>query len=115
MHVAFWGSHTRARGTRRHVTRSCSLAAPPSPAVRLQVATQASLILLLFGNCVADYCLLADMGTLAVQDLYPGGTAPPRWVRLLTASDGRLVMTLLGIIVVFPLSCMRHLREVSKQ
>lgn len=43
-----------------------------------------------------------------VQELLPGGA--PAW---LTGGDGRVVMSLLCVLVVFPLSCLRRMREVS--
>jgi heme exporter protein D len=71
------------------------------------VITQVCLVLLLFGNLAADYCLLADMGTVAARDLFPAGAAPG-W---LTAGQGRVVM-LLSLLIIFPLSCLRRMRQV---
>ncbi len=44
---------------------------------------------------------------MQVQELLPGGA--PGW---LTAGDGRVVMSVLCVLVVFPLSCLRRMREV---
>jgi hypothetical protein len=72
------------------------------------VITQVCLVLLLFGNLAADYCLLADMGTVAARDLFPAGAAPA-W---LTAGQGRVVMVL-SLLIIFPLSCLRRMRQVG--
>ncbi|PRW60760.1 amino acid transporter [Chlorella sorokiniana] len=74
-----------------------------------RVFTEVCLNLLLFGNVCGDFCLLADTGTIAVQELLPGGA--PRW---LTAGDGRVVMSVLCMLIVFPLSCLRRMRELEK-
>ena len=65
-------------------------------------------MLLLAGNLTGDFCLLSDMGVLAVRRLFPGGS--PAW--WLTAGDGRVAMAVLTLAVVFPLSCLRRMREV---
>ncbi|KAL4422426.1 hypothetical protein ABPG75_008623 [Micractinium tetrahymenae] len=74
-----------------------------------RLGTEVCLILLLFGNLCGDLCLLADMGSIAAQELFPGG--PPGW---LVAGGGRAMMAVLAAIVVFPLSCVRHMRELER-
>lgn len=68
--------------------------------------TRVSLILLLFGNLCGDFALLADMGDIAVRDLFPGhkpGSLQPR-----------LILIILSASLVFPLSCTRHMRQLEK-
>lgn len=85
----------------------CHPTVAPSPAARPQLGTEVCLVLLLFGNLCGDLCLLADMGSIAAQELFPGGA--PGW---LVAGGGRALMAVLAAVVVFPLSCVRHMREV---
>lgn len=74
----------------------------------MQLGAEVCLILLLFGNLCGDLCLLADMGSIAAHELFPGG--PPGW---LVAGGGRALMAALAATIVFPLSCVRHMREVG--
>ncbi|KAI3429787.1 hypothetical protein D9Q98_010100 [Chlorella vulgaris] len=74
-----------------------------------KLATETCLVLLLYGNLTGDFCLLADMGSIAAGAVYPGG--PPPW---LVAGGGRLIMGVLAVLVVFPLSCLRHMRQLEK-
>lgn len=81
---------------------------PPHPLCNnTQVFTQAWLIVLLFGTLCGDFALVADTGRLAVEKLMAG--AAPAW---LVGGDGRLIMTLISLGIVFPLSCLRHIRKV---
>ena len=81
---------------------------PPHPLCNnTQVFTQAWLIVLRFGTLCGDFALVADTGRLAVEKLMAG--AAPAW---LVGGDGRLIMTLISLGIVFPLSCLRHIRKV---
>ncbi len=67
----------------------------------VQVVTQVSLILLLFGTVIGDFALLADVGQRALRRLSP---SPPA---LLVDYDGRGIMVLLTLCVVLPLCLLR--------
>ncbi len=67
----------------------------------VQVVTQVSLILLLFGTVIGDFALLADVGQRALRRLSP--SAP----ELLVGYDGRGIMVLLTLCVVLPLCLLR--------
>lgn len=67
----------------------------------VQVVTQVSLILLLFGTVIGDFALLADVGQRALRRLTP--SAP----ELLVGYDGRGIMVLLTLCVVLPLCLLR--------
>lgn len=75
----------------------------------MQLVTQISLGLLLFGTLVGDYALLADVGPQAVQRLLEPNQAP-EW---LVGYSGRGVMVLLVIFVVFPLCMLRRCALIS--
>lgn len=66
------------------------------------------MVLLLFGTLCGDYALLADCGRRALEGLFAG--AAPAWA---VAGDGRVPMVALGLLIVFPLSCMRRIRSVG--
>ncbi len=72
-----------------------------------QVVTEVSLVVLLFGTLCGDYALLADIGKKAVVGLFPDA---PGWIH---DDPGRLPMVVLGLVIVFPLSCLRRMRQVS--
>jgi hypothetical protein len=96
-----------------HLPTPYPLAPPPPRAVpslasRVQLTTEVCLVLLLWGNLTGDFCLLADTGSIAAAALYPGGA--PAW---LVAGDGRIIMAALALLVVFPLSCLRRMRELE--
>ena len=94
--------------------RPRSRAPPRAPAPRRplasQVFAQAALVLLLAGNIIGDFCLLADMGVRAARQLFPGAAGPGPW---LAAAEGRAAAAALGVAVVFPLSCLRRMRQVG--
>ena len=74
----------------------------------LQVLTQVSLILLLFGTIVGDFALISDVSARAFKGL-AAPSSPPAW---LVAYDGRGVMTLFAIVAVLPLCCLKGMRQV---
>lgn len=84
--------------------------ATPPPHAPSQVFTQAALVLLLAGNVIGDFCLLADMGVRAARQLFPGAAGPGKW---LAAAGGRAAAAALALAVVFPLSCLRRMRQVG--
>ncbi len=65
-----------------------------------------SLVVLLFGTLCGDYALLADIGKKAIVGLFPDA---PGWIH---NDPGRLPMVVLGLVIVFPLSCLRRIRQV---
>lgn len=67
-------------------------------------------MLLLAGNVIGDFCLLADMGVRAAHQLFPGTAGPGPW---LAAAGGRAAAAALAVAVVFPLSCLRRMRQVG--
>ena len=69
----------------------------------LQVVTQVALILLLVGTVIGDFALLADVGQRALTRLTPGH-APA----VLADHDGRGIMILLVLLVVFPLCLLKR-------
>ena len=69
----------------------------------MQVVTQVALILLLFGTVIGDFALLADVGQRALLRLTPGH-APA----ILAGHDGRGIMVLLVLLVVFPLCLLKR-------
>lgn len=74
---------------------------------RWRAFTQSWLVLLLFGTLCGDFALVADTGRLAVGKL--AGSAAPHW---LLAGQGRVIVALLGLGLVLPLSCLKHIRKV---
>ncbi len=74
----------------------------------VQVLTQVSLILLLFGTIVGDFALISDVSARAFQGLAAPDT-PPAW---LVAYDGRGTMCLFAVAAVFPLCCLKGMRQV---
>lgn len=72
-----------------------------------KVTAQVALVVLLWGTLCGDFALLADTGRISLEVLLPHA---PAW---LSAGDGRVVMALLAVAVVFPLSCLRQLRQVG--
>ena len=68
-----------------------------------QVVTQISLILLLVGTVIGDFALLADVGQRALSRLTPSH-APA----ILVEHDGRGIMVLLVLFVVFPLCLLKR-------
>ncbi len=77
--------------------------------------TQISLILLLFGNLTGDYALLADVGARAVRACFAAGARLPPAAALLVDHGGRGVMCALALAFVFPLCCLRRIRQVRSQ
>lgn len=74
----------------------------------VQVLTQISLILLLFGTIVGDFALISDVSARAFKGLAAPDT-PPAW---LVAYDGRGTMCLFAVAAVFPLCCLKGMRQV---
>lgn len=70
----------------------------------MQGITRASLCLLLSGTIIGDFAQLGAVGTRAVF-LLSGPQPPPSW---LVASEGRVIMCLLALLVVLPLCCLRR-------
>ena len=68
-----------------------------------QVVSQVSLLLLLYGTIIGDFALLADVGQRALSRLSPDH-APS----LLVDHDGRGIMVLLVLVVVFPLCLLKR-------
>ena len=75
----------------------------------LQVLTQVSLILLLFGTIVGDFALISDVSARAFKGLAAPDT-PPAW---LVAYDGRGTMCLFAVVAVYPLCCLKGMRQVG--
>ena len=71
--------------------------------LKVQVVTQVALILLLVGTVIGDFALLADVGQRALTRLTPGH-APS----LLVDHDGRGIMVILVLLVVFPLCLLKR-------
>ena len=74
-----------------------------------QVLTQVSLILLLFGTIVGDFALISDVSARAFKGLAAPDT-PPAW---LVAYDGRGTMCLFAVVAVYPLCCLKGMRQVG--
>jgi len=74
-----------------------------------QVLTQISLILLLFGTIVGDFALISDVSARAFKGLAAPDT-PPAW---LVAYDGRGTMCLFAVVAVYPLCCLKGMRQVG--
>lgn len=76
----------------------------------LQVFTQVSLVLLLWGTMCGGLALISDVGYMLVQKLTTDqGWSPPEWL------NGRTCMTAVALFVLFPLCLQRHMREVGAQ
>ena len=92
------------------MTRPLSLftTSPNTAATLIQVLTQISLILLLFGTIVGDFALISDVSARAFKGLAAPDT-PPAW---LVAYDGRGTMCLFAVAAVFPLCCLKGMRQV---
>ena len=73
-------------------------------AAAAQVATQVSLVALLFGTVIGDFALLADVGRRALARLAGPGRAPA----LLAGHDGRGIMVALALCPVLPLCLLRR-------
>ena len=71
--------------------------------------TQVSLILLLFGTIVGDFALISDVSARAFKGLAAPDT-PPAW---LVAYDGRGTMCLFAVVAVYPLCCLKGMRQVG--
>eukprot|EP00878_Enallax_costatus_P034668 GHUV01038458.1.p1 GENE.GHUV01038458.1~~GHUV01038458.1.p1 ORF type:complete len:126 (+),score=14.95 GHUV01038458.1:183-560(+) len=79
------------------------------PALTLQVFTQISLVLLLWGTMCGGLALISDVGYMLVHKLTTDqGLTPPIWV------NGRTCMTAVALLVLFPLCLQRHMREVGQ-
>jgi len=82
-----------------------------------------SLVVLLFGTLCGDFALLADMGTIALEDLFPQhlSSLVPRDKddhnhneHMSTITRARIVLVFLAITLVLPLSCSRHIRQLER-
>ncbi len=71
--------------------------------MRVQVITQIALVLLLVGTVIGDFALLADVGQRALTRLTPEH-APS----ILVEHDGRGIMVVLVLLVVFPLCLLKR-------
>jgi hypothetical protein len=71
--------------------------------LRVQVITQIALVLLLVGTVIGDFALLADVGQRALTRLTPEH-APS----ILVEHDGRGIMVVLVLLVVFPLCLLKR-------
>ncbi|KAK9843248.1 hypothetical protein WJX74_009204 [Apatococcus lobatus] len=76
---------------------------------RWKAVTQTSLILLLVGTLIGDWCLLSDVGPRALQRL-TAPTPSPAW---LVGSSGRGTMILLAMLVVLPMCLLRRMRSLE--
>ena len=112
---------------------------PSSSVAVSQVATQVSLFLLLFGTLCGDFALLHDAALRAVTKLWLGD--PPGMEIVvcvkgdveesiytmicntcqdsclcagwLLAANSRILLSVLAVVLVFPLCCLRRMRSVS--
>ena len=91
-------------------SHSLSSSSPNMAATLVQVLTQISLILLLFGTIVGDFALISDVSARAFKGLAAPDT-PPAW---LIGYDGRGTMCLFAVVAVFPLCCLKGMRQVQK-
>lgn len=70
------------------------------------MATQASLLLLLWGTLTSGLALISDIALVAAHQAFPKGGAPP-WL------SGRVLMAAMATGVLFPLCLQRHMRQVG--
>lgn len=70
-----------------------------------KAVTQVALLLLLWGTLCGGLALLSDVAVVMADQAFPGGQAPA-WL------NGRVLMTALALLVVFPLCLQRHMRQV---
>lgn len=75
------------------------------------MVTQISLLLLLFGTIVGDFALISDVSARAFKGL-AAPSSPPAW---LVAYDGRGTMCLFAVVAVFPLCCLKGMRQVGNR
>jgi hypothetical protein len=74
----------------------------------LQVFTQVTLILLLWGTMCGGLALISDVAVIMVEQGFgPDGNVPP-WL------NGRTCMTAVTLLVLYPLCLQRHMREVRR-
>lgn len=66
-------------------------------------------MLLLFGTIVGDFALISDVSARAFKGLAAPAN-PPAW---LVAYDGRGTMCLFALVAVFPLCCLKGMRQVQ--
>jgi hypothetical protein len=73
------------------------------------VFTQLALVMLLWGTMCGGLALISDVGVILIDRLAAGqsGWDVPGWV------NGRTCMTVVALLVLFPLCLQRHMREVS--
>jgi hypothetical protein len=76
----------------------------------LQVFTQVSLVLLLWGTMCGGLALINDVGVILIDRLAGAeeGVTLPDWI------NGRTCMTAVALLVLFPLCLQRHMREVRR-
>ena len=70
-----------------------------------RIATQVALLMLLWGTLCSGLALLSDVAVVMADMAFPGGEAPA-WL------SGRLLMTAMALLVLFPLCLLRHMRQV---
>ncbi|KAI8464659.1 MAG: transmembrane amino acid transporter protein-domain-containing protein [Monoraphidium minutum] len=71
-----------------------------------RVATQVALLLLLWGTLCGGLALLSDVAVVMAAQAFPPGEAPP-WL------SGRVLMSALALLVLFPLCLQRHMRQLE--
>jgi hypothetical protein len=96
----------------RHLCNSrivpcCGALRPPHPAPALQVFTQITLVLLLWGTMCGGLALISDVAVIMVDKGWAHGQPVPPWI------NGRTCMATVAVLVLFPLCLQRHMREVG--
>lgn len=71
-----------------------------------KAVTQVALLLLLWGTLCGGLALLSDVAVVMAEQAFPGGEAPA-WL------NGRVLMTALALLVLFPLCLQRHMRQLE--
>ncbi|GBF99780.1 amino acid transporter [Raphidocelis subcapitata] len=71
-----------------------------------RLATQASLLLLLWGTLTSGLALISDVALVAAHHAFPRGGVPP-WM------SGRVLMAAMAVGVLFPLCLQRHMRQLE--
>ena len=74
----------------------------------LQVFTQITLVLLLWGTMCGGLALISDVAVIMVEKGFAGEGDVPAWL------NGRTCMTAVTLLVLYPLCLQRHMREVRK-
>ena len=71
-----------------------------------RVGTQAALVTLLWGTLCSGLALVSDVAVVAAAKAFPSGAAPD-WL------DGRVLVSAMALLVVFPLCLQRHMRQLE--